>query len=132
MKRLLALFLALTSLSAFAMNEVDCDGQNSDQNQVRFQIDQGWGSSIRDARLWVYDTPGSEPEETLYRMWNIQGRNNRIIYSGSDGIRLDVELFPDRVPRWGRRYRATLSVRSDRVGILSCRFPQVRPEPSQD
>lgn len=127
MKLMIALLALLTTFSVFAINEVECEGQNSDSQRVEFDIEMGWGGSIRDARLLVYSTPGNAPDETLYRIYNHRVQNRRWVYSGTDGARLEVDFFPDEAPRWGRRYRGYLTVSSDRIGSLNCRFPQVRP-----
>ena len=127
MKFLFALLLSLSSLSALALDEVECAGVNTDSNQIGFSIEQGWSSSIRDARLLVYSSTETDPEETIYRISSVRGRIRRMYHTGPDDIRLELDLFPDRTPRWGRYYNSSLSASYGRIGTLNCRFPQVRP-----
>ena len=120
-------FVLLLPLSSYAINEVECSGRDSSNQRVVFEIEQSWGGSIRDARLLIYSDSTNNPEETVYRIFNMRPQNRRMLYSGTDGVRLEIDIFPDRAPRWGRSYRAQLSASHEHVSGLSCRFPQVRP-----
>lgn len=127
MKNLIVVTLVLFSLKTLAFNEVECAGRNTEGQRVDFEIEESWGGSIHDALLVVYSGGTEGPEETRYRLYNTRPQNRRILYTGQDGVRLEVDLFPDRVPQWGRSYRGQLQVPATQVGSVSCRFPQVRP-----
>lgn len=124
MKPLVALVVLAVALPALALNEVECSGRNSDGERIDFLIEQGYGDNLRDAHYLVYQDDGTD--DTVYRVATMRGQAGRVIYTGTEGVRLEIELSPDRQPRWGIRYRGQLSVAYSRVGALSCRFAQMR------
>lgn len=126
MKFFLFLCLTLTSFTALAINEVECYGFNSEGERVDLEIEMGWGGSIRDSRLTTY--PQNEaPEFNFYQVYNTRPQNRRMLFTGVNGYRLEVDLFPDTTPRWGRTYNSYFSVSASSYRGVYCRFPQARP-----
>lgn len=126
MKVLILNFLLFFSMTAFAINEVECYGFNSDGERVDLEIETGWGGSVRDSKLVTYPQ-NSAPESTFYQVYNSRPQNRRILFTGVNGYRLEIDLFPDAVPRWGRTYNSHFSVAGSSYNGMNCRFPQARP-----
>lgn len=126
MKKTLTLALSLVSISAFAnFNEVECTGKNSDKNIV-VEIEQPFpnDSYFRDVLLKV------ESENTADEFsYSVTARRNsgfsHIVYQGGSFF-LDLDLWPDNQPRWGRSYRAQLRTQdlgNGSMTTLDCQFP---------
>ena len=125
--KLVLVHLIFSSVAFAGTNEVSCEGFGLSQERVHFDIEQGWGTQVRDAHLYTYENGPTSPTQTDYRVFNDRLQNRRWVYSGNEGVRLEVDVFPDTEPKWNKTYRATLSISSDGLRRLYCRFPQVRP-----
>jgi hypothetical protein len=126
MKTSVLLLLACLSLPAFAfMNEVECSG-NVNGSRARLEVENSWGG-FRNATLTLWGARGTNPEVIRYMVSNSRPMAGRIQYMGNLGFRLEVDLWPDRVPQWGRQYRANFSAANMRASFPSCSFPSVRP-----
>jgi hypothetical protein len=98
----------ITSNTYAAFNEIECEGTSANKNV------------FKSVRLSVN-------EETFqYQVtFNTLGGFRQFNYQGS-GLRLEVDLWPDSLPRWGSTYQATLSSPDLNHGsklTLNCQFP---------
>lgn len=116
------LILSLTASAAW--NEVECSGK-LEGKVIRLEIEQSFpnGSHFKRAELTISENGANETHR-----FTVGRRNfglNRIQYSGA-GLRLEVDLWPDQQPRWGRRYDGTLlsSVLGNKyIRGFRCQFP---------
>jgi hypothetical protein len=126
MKTSVLFLLASLSLPAFAfMNEVECDGRVNGK-RARLEVENRWGG-FRNATLTLWGARGTNPEVVRYMVNNSGAFGGRVQYIGNLGFRLEVDLWPDRVPQWGRQYRASFSATNVEARFASCYFPNVRP-----
>jgi hypothetical protein len=126
MKKLLTCLFVLGALSAHAfVNEVECDG-NVGSSRMDLEVERSFGG-MRPARMTVWGERGSNPEIENFVVRNVRSFAGRLEYSGDRGFSLEVDLWPDRAPAWGRTYRANLRTREFTSARLSCRFPNARP-----
>lgn len=122
MKFFSALFLLTFSFSSFAFfNELECDSSMS-SSRISVEVEEPFptGSTFRWTRVFV-DNNTFTYNVTVRR----SGGFNQIQYWGG-GIRLEVDLWPDTNPQWGRTYRGSMTSSDVRDGAsipLSCRFP---------
>lgn len=126
MKKTLTLALSLISLSAFAnFNEVECTGKIENKT-VTLEIEQPFpqDSYFREVTLNV-EADGTV-EDFQYSVTARRNRGfNHIVYQGG-GFFLDLDLWPDNQPRWGRTYRAQLRTQdlgNGSMATLDCQFP---------
>lgn len=130
MKSLFLVATMLFSASSFAVwNEVECQGRTADKT-IQVNVEEAFprGSSFQRANLVVYQDGNQTVEDYNGVIKRISRGMPRVTYQGS-GLRLEVDLWPDNVPQWGRTYRA--SVRATALGRnevrnLSCRFQNIR------
>jgi len=121
MKALLLSVLFLLSFSSFAFVEVECE--KSSAPNLYLQIDEPFPSSstFRWVRLQIENQTSTH---------NVSLRPqvgfNRLRYWGG-GMELEVDLWPDQRPTWGRSYRAEFSspVGNWRRIPVTCRFPSI-------
>jgi hypothetical protein len=121
MKALLAFALVLFSASSFAWTEVECEKRA--EPRLYLQIDEPMprNSSFRWANVQI------ENQNFTYSLNFTQRVGfNRIRYWGG-GMELEVDLWPDQRPMWGRTYRAEFSssAGSWRKIPVTCRFPNI-------
>ena len=126
MKKSMALALCLLSSSAFAfINEVECTATQGTK-EVMLEIEQPFpASSIFKQALMTVTENGEEKEFNYSVVSRRSGGINTLQYSGG-GIRLEVDLWPDNSPRWGRNYRSTLSssdLGNRSISNVECNFP---------
>jgi hypothetical protein len=123
MKALFALLILGFSFSSLAyMSEVECEGVTRAGDRMIVEVERSFGGSLRSARSIVYGERGTNPVETLYRVYQIRKFGPyQLQYLGDVGFRLEVDLFPDQAPRWNWLYRARLGQET-----LNCRFPYAR------
>lgn len=125
MKMLLSCLLVLGALSAHAfVNEVECDG-NRAGSRVDLEVERSFGS-MRPARLIVWGERGSNPTIENFLVRHVRALSGRLQYTGDRGFFLEVDLWPDRLPSWGRTYRANFVTQNQARTSLSCRFPNAR------
>jgi hypothetical protein len=123
MKVLLVILSMLFSLSSFAfMNDVECDGYTNANERIRVEILRSFGGSVRDALVTVGGTRGTNPIQTRHMIYSARRFGTRIEFFGDIAFRLEVDIWPDQAPRWGRTYRG---VYTNAFG-LNCRFPNAR------
>mgnify|MGYP000873756306 CR=1 FL=1 len=126
MKNLWTALLMLTTLSAHAfVNEVECNG-NLNGSRVDLEVERAWGG-MRPARLIDWGQRGTNSEIENFMVRNVRALAGRLQYNGDKGFFLEVDLWPDRVPAWGRTYRASFMTQDRARGNLFCRFPNARP-----
>lgn len=126
MKFFLTALIALSSISAFASwNEVECSGK-IDNKEIFVEVEQPFpaGSDFRNAIVNVTEDGNTTSTRTnvhLRRPTNF----NTIRYWGGN-LDLEVDIWPDRAPRWGRDYRGMARISSlsnQYIRGLNCRFP---------
>ena len=118
-----ALILTLFSFSAFAsFNDVECSGTVRNGDRARVEVERGFGGSMRDARVVIFGARGTNPRVFNYRIFQIRKFGTMLEFVGDSNFRLEVDLFPDQSPRWGRTYRGQMR---DMFNV-SCRFPNAQ------
>jgi hypothetical protein len=125
---LLAFFILFSNLSFAYINDIECESRFSDQN-YDFRINVIRPMSQGPWRQTEVQTflKGQLIRTDFFHLtfFNNQGFNN--IRFWGQGVDLEIDLWPDRVPQFGRYYSARFS----NVTILSnkpftnidCRFP---------
>lgn len=105
----LFLVLALLSTSAFAsMNDFECEFSGVNGEQVKVEIERSRGPGTKRINVSVIargDNGDLNIEDYQYYTSARMGAMNRIEYWGS-GMDLEIDLWPDRRPRFGRMYRS--------------------------
>jgi len=123
MKTLLLVLSLSFSFSALAFfNDVECDGNTRGGQRAVIEIERGFGGSMRGARTIVFGARGTNPVETRYRVYSARRFGSRIEFIGDSGFRLEVDVWPDQAPRWGRTYWANFG----NLSGLRCRFPNAQ------
>ena len=123
-------FLALMSVIIFSLsakaawNELECTGRFEGKH-IRLEIEESFpnGSYFKKAELTV--TQDGAEQSYPYTVSRRSIGLNRIDYS-SRGLRIEVDLWPDQTPRWGRSYSASLlsSVLGNKyIRGFRCQFP---------
>ena len=101
---LLLLFASLSAQAAF--NEFECDFSTREGVRVRLEVKQAYrSSSFTRAKIRIF---GGDGDQNLD--FNVSRRMRgarRIEYWGAD-FRLEVDLWPDEIPRRGREYTSRL------------------------
>lgn len=101
-------FLTLMSTCVFAsFNDFECDFRTQDNNSVSVEIERSFGGSQSRMNLRI-DSDNNQEEYSYLVFARFNRSFNEIEFLGS-GNRLEIDLWPDQVPRWGRRYRARFS-----------------------
>jgi hypothetical protein len=126
MKKSIALALCLLSSSAFAfINEVECTATQGTK-EIFLEIERPFpSSSIFKQALITVTENGAEKEYNYAVVARRGGGINKLQYTGG-GIRLEVDLWPDNSPRWGRNYRSTLissDLGNSTISNVDCNFP---------
>lgn len=123
--------LALTIIASFsasaAWNEVECDGRIGSRF-IQVEVEQAFpqGSYFSRAQVTVSENGGYRSEH--YTVSRRPIGPGRIEYSAG-GLRLEVDIWPDRRPRWGWNYRGLIqsTLLGDRLTqSVNCRFPNAR------
>lgn len=101
---LLLLFAAQSAQAVF--NEFECDFSTRDGLRVRLEVQQTYrSSSSTGARMRI---SGGDGDQNLdFNVTRRMRGARRIEYWGAD-FRLEVDLWPDEVPRRGREYTSRL------------------------
>jgi hypothetical protein len=127
MKSLVLTFVLVLSSSAFAsFNEVECEVKTA-ASSLYLEIEQPFPTSsvFKRATLTSTDVNGVDTSYD-YTLTSRSPRGfNSLSYSG-DGLTLEVDLWPDQRPQWGRNYRSTLKaseIGSNEIQNVSCTFP---------
>ncbi len=126
MKLILTIAFYLLSFSAFAgFNEIECDG-NSGTKTVNLEIEQSFPTNNVFKRMLFSVSTGTSQANFQYTVTSNRYNGFRtILYQGS-GVRLEVDLWPDSDPQWGRTYQATLSspdLNNGSPASLNCQYP---------
>jgi len=126
MKLILSVLVLFSTFSAFASwNEVECEGK-IDQKIVRVEVEQPFpnGSYFKRASLTI--TENGAENSFNYTVTSRMTRGfNQIRYTAG-GLDLEVDFWPDQVPRWGRTYKGSLrssELNNQYIRGLTCRFP---------
>lgn len=126
MKTSMALLLCLLSSSVFAfVNEVECTGTYGTK-EIDLLVEQPFPSSsvFKRAVMTVSDN-GVESEFNYTLTSRFSSGFNTVTYTGGS-LRLEVNIWPDNRPQWGKRYRSTLNssdVTNATISNLYCNFP---------
>lgn len=128
MKFVILMALSMFSFSAMAfLNEVECEATKNGKT-VYLEIEQPFpqGSSFRNANMEVMSDEGDKTFRYNVTYRRFSGGFNSITYTGA-GLRLEVDLWPDSAPRWGRTYRGTISSSDleERYIQAECRYPHI-------
>lgn len=126
MKFFLTALIALSSIPAFASwNEVECSGK-VDNKEIFIEVEQPFpsGSDFRSALI-----SSTENGNTNYVRTTVSLRRptnfTTVRYWGGN-LDLEVDIWPDRSPRWGRDYKGNARIQlgsSQYIRGLNCRFP---------
>lgn len=126
MKLTVFISLFMFATSAFAIiTEVECKTQNNGKF-IYAEIEEAFprGTSFNRAKVEVSSAEDGSQTFNYIVTTRRYSNFNRINYYGG-GFRLEVDFWPDRVPRWGRTYRGNLS--SSALGNkfiqMECRYP---------
>jgi len=102
------IFISLMSTLAFAnFNDFECDFRTQDNKSVSVDIESSFGGSQKRMNLRI-DSNNNQEEYSYWVFSRYNRAFNEIEFLGS-GNRLEIDLWPDQAPRWGRRYRANFS-----------------------
>lgn len=124
----LTLFLVfLTSFVHAAFNDFECELRTYDQKNVEINVESQFGSGMRTVRMLVSSDNGVDTFN--YYVTSRYNRGfNEIEYFGG-GMRLEIDLWPDTAPRWGRSYRAEFSSMdldsNSRYSNILCRYTRI-------
>lgn len=125
MKIFLSTLIMILSFSSFAAwNEVECAGKFEGKS-LRLEIEQSFPNDSHFKRAELTVTENGADSHHSYTVSRRTFGFNRFEYSGA-GLRLDVDLWPDQRPRWGRSYEGTLlsvELGNKYIRGLRCRFP---------
>lgn len=127
MKSLVLTFILVLSSNAFAsFNEVECEVKTA-TNSLFVEVEQPFPTSsvFKRATLTATDVNGVDTSFDYTVTTRGTRGFNTLTYSGA-GLTLEVDLWPDQRPQWGRNYRSTL--RSSDIGNsvirnVNCTFP---------
>lgn len=126
MKKSLILALCLSSSSVFAfINEVECTVKNGNQ-EVFLEIEQPFPTSSVFKRALMTVTQDGAEKEFNYSVTSRRSMGFRSITYNGGGINLEIDLWPDNSPRWGRNYRSTLrsiDLQGPSISNVECNFP---------
>lgn len=127
MKKILCLSLLTLSVSAFAfVPEVECELRQPERT-ILIEIEQPFPNSsiYRHAKVTVVKDGKESVEESTVTARMPRGFKE-INYTGID-LNLNVDLWPDSIPRWGRTYKGTVYsstiLGNQRIYDLECRYP---------
>lgn len=125
--KVLMILLITSSFAMATFNDFECDFTTSDGMNVSVEIESQRGAGMRRATIAVRNNG-----EVDYYNYYVNSRYNRafneIRYFGG-GMDLEIDLWPDAQPRWGRSYRADLRTwdlgnNSSNYNIL-CRYTRI-------
>ena len=126
MKLMTTIAFFLISISAFAgFNEIECQG-NSGVANVYLEIEQPFPTNNVFKRMMLAVSSNGTQQNFQYTVSSRRYNGfNTILYQGG-ALRLEVDLWPDTNPRWGRSYRAALNssdLNNGAAAVLNCQFP---------
>lgn len=125
MKLITILSLLISSFSASAAwNEVECRGK-LDGKTIRLNIEQSFPNDTHFKRAELIITESGADDTHILTVGRRSFGFNRLEYFGA-GLRLDVDLWPDQHPRWGRNYDGTLlssALGNKYIRGFRCQFP---------
>jgi hypothetical protein len=125
MKMLIMIALLLVSVPSFAsFNEVECRGYSGSKN-VYLEIEQSFPTNNVFKRMLLSLHSNGTQENFQYTVTSRRYNGFNNITYHDVGLRLEVDLWPDANPRWGRYYRAILqsSALGNGIANLECQFP---------
>ena len=126
---LLISVMLYTQFSLAGWNEVECYGDKGDKSFV-LEVEMGFaGQYLKKATLLIKDKNQNPIKEMGYFVSTYFNPNfNQITYRAPQ-LRADVDIWPDRLPRWGWSYRAILDIRTNEESYLvnlKCEFPNAQ------
>lgn len=100
----LSLLIALFSTTAFAsFNDFECNFQGQNGEQIKVEVERSYSPGMKRINL-TQTTDQSVDRFTYFTSARIDNMN-RIQYWGG-GIDLEIDLWPDHRPQYGRFYRS--------------------------
>ena len=105
--KIVGLLFAFFSASTFAMiNDFECNFEGQNGENVKVEVERSLGQGFKRVNLSVE----SENEEDIYDYYTTAqiDNMNRIQYWGG-GMELEIDLWPNRRPQYGRIYRSLFS-----------------------
>lgn len=124
----LNIMVLLISLPGWAsFNEVECDGKSADINfSIEIEMPFPQGSSSRRGDLIIYNSE-NETSHGLTLISRFLPSFYKLTYSSSH-LLLEIDIWPDRFPRWGRNYPARVHsslLPSRNAEWVDCEFPNI-------
>ena len=98
--KILLLVFTLSTFAFAGFNDFECEFNTRSGGSVMVEVEQSFGGGS--SRINVI-TDSDRRDYWVSRRYN-RGLNEIEFFGG--GIRLEIDLWPDTVPRWGRTYRA--------------------------
>lgn len=102
--KVLVILGLLSSFSFAAFNDFECEFTTNDSQSVSIEIERQRGAGLRRASVEV-DNDGTTDTFNYYVSSRYDRAFNEIRYFGG-GMDLEIDLWPDTTPKWGRSYRA--------------------------
>ena len=128
MKTLLGLHLLIFSSIAFAVIEVECQGNDHQGGTFTVSIDGVFSrTTFKPTYLVVRNPRETKTFNYTLNFYPVSPNAPRAYYQGA-GLTVDVELWPDLRPQWGKVYfgRVTSEALGNRTYTgVPCRFPFV-------
>jgi hypothetical protein len=126
MKLLLGLILLIASSVTFAVIEVECQGSDGLGGSFIVSVDGVFSRTTFKPTLLVHRTSSAtKTYNYTLNFFPVSTNAPRAFYQGA-GLTVDVELWPDLRPQWGKTYygRVTAEALGNRtVTGVPCRFP---------
>jgi hypothetical protein len=102
--KILLLIMSLSTMAFASFNDFECEFNARDGEKVRVEIERSFGGSQSKMNVIIGDFNSNQ----RFDYWVSRRFNrgfNELEFFGA-GVRLEIDLWPDNVPRWGRTYRA--------------------------
>lgn len=129
MKSVVLTFILVISSNAFAsFNEVECEVKTA-TSELFLEVEQPFPANSVFKRATLTSTDANGVDTSFNYTLTTRGARgfNTLTYSGA-GLNLEVNLWPDQRPQWGRIYRSTLratEVGNSEIRNVDCTFPNV-------
>jgi hypothetical protein len=127
MKSVVLTFILVISSNAFAsFNEVECEVKTA-TSELFLEVEQPFPANSVFKRATLTSTDANGVDTSFNYTLTTRGTRgfNTLTYSGA-GLNLEVDLWPDQRPQWGRNYRSILratEVGNSEIRNVNCTFP---------
>lgn len=126
MKLILCLILLSLSSASFGIIEVECQGSDGMGGTLIVSVDGVFSRTTFKPTLLVHRKPSAtKTYNYTLNFYPVSTSAPRAFYQGA-GLTVDVDLWPDLRPRWGKTYfgRVTAEAFGNRTVLgVPCRFP---------